>query len=189
MPVADLLSVLLIAVGLSADCFTVAIGGSISNKNISVVLVLRISVAFGLFQALMPIIGWLLGQTVTDIIAAYDHWIAFVLLAIIGGRMIWQSIRNNENNSKNLDISKLFPLLILSVATSIDALAVGLTFAFIEISIIPAIIVIGIVAFISTVLGLYLGKKIGYLIGKRAEALGGIILVAIGIRILLSHIL
>ena len=150
---------------------------------------MRVSIAFGLFQALMPVLGWLLGLTIAELIAAYDHWIAFALLAIVGGRMIWQSFGKKEDNSENTDISKGFLLLVLSVATSIDALAVGLTFAVIEISILPASLLIGIVAFISTALGFSLGKKIGHLVGKRAEAIGGIILIGIGIKILLSHIL
>ena len=103
--------------------------------------------------------------------------------------MIWQSFSKKKNHSDNTDISKGFLLLILSIATSIDALAVGLTFAFIEISIIPASLIIGIVAFIFTALGFSLGNNIGHLIGKRAEAIGGIILIGIGFRILLSHIL
>ena len=189
MSIADFFSVLLIAIGLSADCFTVAIGGSISNRTVSAISVLRISIAFGLFQALMLVLGWLLGQTIAELIAAYDHWIAFVLLSIVGGRMIWQSFGKKNDNSDNPDISKGFLLLILSVATSIDALAVGLTFAVIEINILPASLIIGIVAFISTALGYSLGKKIGPLIGKRAEAIGGIILIGIGIKILLSHII
>ncbi len=136
----------------------------------------------------MPVIGWLLGQTIAELISAYDHWIAFILLAVVGGRMIWQSFYKKGDTDRNIDISKGFLLLILSVATSIDALAIGLTFAFVNISIIPASSIIGAVAFISTALGFSLGRKIGHLIGKRAEVVGGIILIGIGFKILLSHI-
>ena len=189
MPTADFLSILLIAIGLSADCFTVAVGSSISNRTVSILSVLRVSLSFGFFQALMPVLGWLLGQTIAELIASYDHWLAFTLLSIVGSRMIWQSFSKKDDHTEKSDISKGFLLIILSVATSIDALAVGLTFAFIEINIIPASLIIGFVAFILTGVGFALGKKIGHLIGKRAEVVGGIILIGIGFRILLSHIL
>jgi putative Mn2+ efflux pump MntP len=188
MPYSDFLYVLLIAFGLSADCFTVAIGGSISNKTASVLSVLRVSIVFGLFQAIMPILGWLAGRTVAGFIADYDHWLAFILLILVGGKMIWQSFSTKGTHSENIDISKGFLLFTLALATSIDALAVGLSFAFIEISIVPASLIIGFVAFVLTALGFSLGKKIGHLIGKRAEVIGGVILIGIGFQILLSHI-
>ncbi|MCK4723525.1 MAG: manganese efflux pump [Dehalococcoidia bacterium] len=185
----DFLSILLIAIGLSADCFAVALGGSISMKTLSRLQIFRVSLAFGLFQALMPVLGWLAGQTLVKIIADYDHWAAFILLAIVGGRMIWESFRSEETRSENADITKGFLLLTLSVATSIDALVVGLSFAFLEISIITASLTIGIVALVVTAIGFLLGRKLGSLIGRRAEALGGVVLIGIGLRILLTHIL
>jgi len=137
----------------------------------------------------MPVLGWLAGQTLVEITADYDHWAAFILLAIVGGRMIWESFRTGETRSQNTDITKGIILLTLSVATSIDALVVGLSFAFLEISIITASLTIGIVAFVITAIGFLLGRKIGKLIGRRAEAIGGVILIGIGLRILLTHIL
>jgi len=158
-------------------------------KTVSRLQVLRASLSFGLFQALMPVLGWLAGQTLVEITADYDHWAAFILLAIVGGRMIWESFRTGETRSQNTDITKGIILLTLSVATSIDALVVGLSFAFLEISIITASLTIGIVAFVITAIGFLLGRKIGKLIGRRAEAIGGMILIGIGLRILLTHIL
>lgn len=184
----DFLSILLIAIGLSADCFAVALGGSISMKTLSRLQIFRVSLAFGLFQALMPVLGWLAGQTLVKIIADYDHWVAFILLAIVGGRMIWESFRSEESRSENADITKGVLLLTLSVATSIDALVVGLSFAFLEISIITASLTIGTVALVVTAIGFLLGRKLGSLIGRRAEALGGVVLIGIGLRILLTHI-
>jgi len=136
----------------------------------------------------MPFLGWLVGRAVVEIIADYDHWAAFVLLAIVGGRMIWESFRAGETRSQNTDITKGILLLTLSVATSIDALVVGLSFAFLEISIAMASLTIGTVAFVITATGFLLGRKIGKLIGERAEAIGGVILIGIGLRILLTHI-
>jgi len=188
-PGTDFFSIILIAIGLSADCFAVALSGSISMKTVSRLQVLRASLAFGLFQALMPVLGWLIGQTVVEIIADYDHWIAFVLLAIVGGKMIWESFRSEESRNDNADITKGILLLTLSIATSIDALAVGLTFAFLEINIMTASLTIGTIALAVTAIGFLLGRKLGSLIGRRAEAIGGVVLIGIGLRILLTHIL
>ena len=188
VPSTDFLSILLIAIGLSADCFAVALSGSFSMRMLSRLQIFRVSLAFGLFQALMPVLGWLVGRAVVEIIADYDHWTAFVLLAIVGGRMIWESFRSEETRSQNTDITKGILLLTLSVATSIDALVVGLSFAFLEISIVMASLTIGTVAFVITATGFLLGRKIGKLIGERAEAIGGVILIGIGLRILLTHI-
>lgn len=189
MTTLDFFSVLLIAIGLSADCFAVAISGSISMKSISRLQVLRVSISFGFFQALMPVLGWLAGRTVVDMIADYDHWVAFILLVLVGGRMIGESFRSRDGRNGKIDITKGFLLLTLSVATSIDALAVGLSFAFLEVNIALASLSIGVVAFVVTAVGFFLGRKTGKLIGRRAEAIGGTVLIAIGIRILLSHLL
>src|SRR5512136_2509421 len=131
----DFVSVLLIAIGLSADCFAVALGASTSAKGASYLQALRVSLAFGVFQSIMPVLGWLAGKTVVDLISDYDHWVAFGLLTIIGGRMIWESFRPKESESDQRDFSKGMMLLTLAVATSIDALAVGLSFAFLKVNI------------------------------------------------------
>ena len=185
----DFLSIILIAIGLSADCFAVALGGGVSNKNPTRIQVLRVAFMFGLFQAVMPVLGWLAGRTVVEYIADYDHWVAFVLLAIVSGRMLWESLRPERGEEKTVDITRGLLLLTLSVATSIDALAVGLSFAFIEVSIAVAAPTIGVVAFIATAAGFILGRKASRLIGRRAEIIGAVILLAIAFRILLSHLL
>ena len=181
-------ALILIALGLAADCFAVSLSISISRATISSISIIRAALAFGIFQAFMPFLGWLVGQTVVDLISSFDHWLAFALLALIGGKMIWESLYPEETD-KNNDISKLSVVLFLAVATSIDALAVGLSFAFIKVSIGYACAIIGVIAFLIAILGFIIGKKAGKLIGKRAGIIGGIILIAIGLRILLSHIL
>jgi putative Mn2+ efflux pump MntP len=133
----------------------------------------------------MPVIGWLIGRNLVTIVADYDHWVAFVLLLFVGGKMIWESFKPNENN-RTIDITSGLTLITLAVATSIDALVVGLSFAFLKINISIAAVTIGLVACIITIM---LGKRLGGLIGKRAEAIGGIVLIGIGVKILLSHIL
>jgi putative Mn2+ efflux pump MntP len=185
----DLLSILLIAVGLSADCFAVAFSASISNHNYRLSQVLRAGASFGLFQAAMPLLGWLAGKTMVDYISAYDHWVAFGLLAFVSGRMFWESFRSKHSQEKEIDITRGISLLVLSVATSIDALAVGLSFAFLEVSIAIASPTIGVVAFIVTALGFILGKNVGKFVGRWAEVVGAVILLAIALRILLSHVL
>ena len=185
----DFISIFLIAIGLSADCFAVALSSGISKKNHSWPPRLRVSFSFGLFQALMPVLGWLVGRTVVEFIADYDHWVAFALLLIVSGRMLWESFRPERSQDKEVDITKGILLITLSIATSIDALAVGLSFAFLKVNIAMASLTIGAVAFLVTTIGFVVGKRESKIIGKRAEALGGIILLAIAIRILLNHML
>jgi putative Mn2+ efflux pump MntP len=186
---ADFLSVLFIAIGLSADCFAVAIGASVTARSPSRLQVLRVATTFGLFQALMPVLGWLAGQTIVKYIAGYDHFVAFALLAFVGGKMIWESFHAKDERDKQTDVTKGFTLLTLAVVTSIDALAVGLSLAFMKVHIAIAGITIGLVAFVATVIGFLLGRKAGELIGRWAETVGGVVLIGIGLRIVISHIL
>ena len=137
----------------------------------------------------MPVLGWLAGRTFVDYIADYDHWIAFALLAFVSGRMFWEALHPGDREERSVDITRGLLLLTLSIATSIDALAVGLSFAMIDFSIALASPVIGAVAFIATTAGFLIGRKAGKLIGKRAEIIGGVILLIIAFRILLSHLL
>jgi len=185
----DFGSVLLIAIGLSADCFAVALGASTSGKCHSYFEMLRVCLAFGAAQAMMPVLGWLAGIKLVNLISRYDHWVAFGLLLVIGGRMIWESFHSKEDEDKERDFSKGLPLLTLAVATSIDALAVGLSFAFLEVNIVAAVLTIGVVCFLITGLGFLAGRKAGQVLGERAETIGGIILIGIGIRILVSHLI
>jgi putative Mn2+ efflux pump MntP len=184
----DLLYIILIALGLSMDCFAVSVSGSITLKHVTPLRIIRTAFTFGLFQAIMPVIGWLIGHNLVTIVADYDHWLAFVLLLFVGGKMIWESFRPSEN-TQTTDITSGMTLITMALATSIDALAIGLSFAFLEISIAIAAVTIGVIAFLITIAGFLLGKKLGQLIGKRAEIIGGIVLIGIGIRILLSHLL
>ncbi len=185
----DLISIFLIAIGLSADCFAVSLSSGISTKNQSWIKVLRVALSFGIFQALMPLIGWLVGRTVIGFISGFDHWIAFALLGFVGGKMIFESFHHSKDDDKATDISRGWLLITMSIATSIDALAVGLSFALLDIQIALASPIIGVVALGITVVGFQAGKHAGKLMGKRAETLGGLILLAIAFRILLSHIL
>jgi putative Mn2+ efflux pump MntP len=181
------ITILITAVGLSADCFAVTLSISISQRGFSFRKFLRFPLAFGFFQAVMLVLGWLAGRTIVDLISSYDHWLAFGLLVIIGGRMIWESFHEKEESSDK-DISKWFTLLALSVATSIDSLAAGLSYAFLSVDILFASITTGVTTFIISSVGYYIGKKVGPLVGKRAETAGGIILILIGLRIILEHL-
>lgn len=182
----EYLSVFLVALGLAADCFAVALSGSAAMISLSFRQIMRTALAFGAFQGLMPVLGWLLGRTIVGFVEGYDHWLAFALLAFIGGRMIWKSLRSG-NEPRGNDITRGMMLLILSVATSIDALAVGLTFAIEKIDIVLAALTIGIVAFVATVVGLLLGRRAGSIVGRRAEVIGGLVLIAIGLKIVIEH--
>lgn len=183
----ELLSIILIAFGLSADCFAVAVSAGISGNTRSFLKIVKVGLFFGGFQALMPLIGWLAGRTVIDYIEGIDHWLAFGLLAFIGGKMIWESFHDDEEKRKDRDITRGLTLIVLSVATSIDALAVGLTFAFLEVNIGLACLIIGIVSFAVTIAAFYIGRKAGDLIGRRAEIVGGLVLIGIGIKTVIEH--
>jgi len=137
----------------------------------------------------MPFLGWLAGSRILELISRYDHWFAFGLLAFVGIRMIWQSIHDKNNDNAGRNYSKVTTLLVLSLATSLDALAVGFSISFLGVGIGLSSTVIGIVAFAVTTCGFLLGVKLGRLSGKRAEIVGGVILLVVGIRILISHIL
>jgi putative Mn2+ efflux pump MntP len=182
----DLISIFFLAIALGMDAFAVAISAGIILKKVTFRQFFRLSFHFGLFQFLMPVIGWLAGLSVQKFIQHYDHWIAFVLLAFIGGKMIYESFQKEEEENKN-DPTKGASLVILSIATSIDALAVGFSLALLRISIWFPGIVIGIVAMVMTLLGMLIGKGAGLLFGKRVSVMGGIILLVIGIKILIEH--
>jgi putative Mn2+ efflux pump MntP len=191
LPVAEmsLLLVLPIALGLAMDAFAVSVGVSVGRGGLSGLQAFRLAASFGIFQFIMPILGWLTGQTVLDIIKSVDHWVAFGLLLLIGAKMIYESFKGKEESTKSDgDPTKGIILVVLSVATSIDALAVGLSFAALEQSILLPSILIGVVAFLMTVAGTKIGPVIGGRMGKRAELIGGIILILIGVKILADHL-
>lgn len=181
-------SILLIALSLSADCFAVALCAAISQRNIRKIQALRTGLAFGAAQAIMPTIGYFAGRTFVGYISSYDHWIVFGLLLIIGGRMIWEAFHEKDESREGADITRGWLLLSLAFATSIDSLAVGLSFAFLPVNLPFSVSIIGVVAFLITLVGFYLGGKVGNLIGQRAKILGGVILIAIGIRVLVEHL-
>ena len=183
----DLLSILLIGIGVSMDCLAVAIAASVANRSLSRLQIGRASFSFGAFQSMMLVLGWLLGQTVVDIIEDYDHWLAFGLLALIGGKMLREGLAGNDEQSKR-DPTRGLMLVTLSVATSIDALAVGLSIAFLRVSVWVPSVVIGIVAATLTTVGIVFGSRLGKRWQHRAEIAGGCVLILIGIRILISHI-
>jgi len=183
----DMLEVVLIALGLAMDSLAVSITSGITMKNPRINSALKIAMFFGLFQAGMPIIGWLAGLGLIEFISGIDHWIAFGLLGFIGCRMIYESIKIESKKTETNYLS-LHVLLMLSVATSIDALAVGQSFAFLRISIATPIIVIGIVTFLLSFLGVFTGNRFGKFFGKRIKTVGGLILIGIGLRILLEHL-
>jgi manganese efflux pump family protein len=184
----DFFSALIIAVALGMDAFSVAIGVGATGGDVSWRRRLRLSFHFGLFQFLMPVAGWAAGRTVSGFISEYDHWIAFLLLAYVGGKMIWESFHEKEKGELS-DPTRGWTLLMLSVATSIDALAVGFSLALLKVSIWYPSLIIGVVAFVMTVVGISFGEKLGKIFGKRVEAAGGLILIAIGLKILYEHMI
>lgn len=180
----------LIGVGLSMDAFAVSICKGLNMKKINYKHALIIGGFFGGFQALMPLLGWALGSQFEQYIESVDHWIAFILLAFIGGKMVYESIKGGDDDEESshqdkLDIKELF---MLAVATSIDALAVGVTFAFLEVSILPSITLIGITTFVISVGGVVIGNRFGSKYKNKAEIAGGIILILIGLKILLEGV-
>lgn len=170
------------------DALSVAVGIGAAARTLAPGAVLRLAGSFGLFQFAMPLAGWLAGRTVAGYIGRYDHWVAFLLLAVAGGKMIWESFRHETKRAPSNDPTRGMTLLVLSVATSIDALAVGLSLAFLRAPIVHASIVIGIVCFLMTVAGMVFGRKLGEFFGRKAELVGGLVLLGIGTKILWDHL-
>ena len=184
-----LFEIFMIGVGLSMDAFAASICKGLNMRRLSIKNILIIGLFFGGFQALMPAVGWLLGKQFESYITSIDHWIAFLLLAFIGVNMIREALGEDEDEDESpqdqLDIGELF---MLAVATSIDALAVGITFAFLKVNILPAVSIIGIITFVISFAGVGIGHQFGRKYEKKAELAGGIILICIGLKILLEHL-
>jgi putative Mn2+ efflux pump MntP len=182
----DYFTVILIAIGLAMDAFAVSIvrGACVDKDRLRSAILL--ASLFGGFQALMPVIGWLAGIGLKDVIMGVDHWIAFGLLAFIGAKMIYDTSRGEEGKEEDIT---LLVALTLAVATSIDALMVGLSFAFLETPILVPILIIGIVTFALCFVGVIFGSRMGGVFGKNIKILGGLVLILIGIRILVEHLL
>lgn len=184
-----LLELILIAIGLAMDAFAVSICKGLNMRKMNYRQAGIIALFFGSFQAIMPLIGWFLGKQFESYITSIDHWIAFLLLAFIGVNMIREALGEDEDEDESpqdqLDIGELF---MLAVATSIDALAVGITFAFLKVNILPAVSIIGIITFVISFAGVGIGHQFGRKYEKKAELAGGIILICIGLKILLEHL-
>ena len=187
----DFLELLLIGVGLSMDAFAVAICQGLSMTKIKWGHALTVGLYFGGFQALMPLLGWVLGSQFSGYIQQYDHWVAFILLLLIGGNMIREALSGEEDEAEDTatggrpDHKKLF---LMAIATSIDALAVGVTFAFLRVEIGPAVSCIGVITFLLSAAGVYIGGAFGDRFQGKAEFAGGVILVLMGSKILLEHL-
>jgi putative Mn2+ efflux pump MntP len=180
------ITTIFVALSLAMDSFSVAITHGLSNEEVDVATALKIGGFFGFFQAIMPVFGWLAGVNIIEFIAEVDHWVAFGLLCVIGGRMIYESLRTE---SRKLITSLSFgALMMLSVATSIDALAIGLSWSVLQIPILIPVLLTGIITFSLSFVGVYIGKKFGQYIHNKIEAIGGLILIAIGVKILLEHL-
>ena len=181
-----LIELFLIAVGLSMDAFAVSVCKGLAMPKCTFKKAAIVGLWFGGFQALMPAIGYVLGAQFQETIASIDHWIAFVLLALIGGNMIHEALDNDEEEADaSLDVKTMF---LLAVATSIDALAIGITFAFLKVNIIPAVCFIGIVTFIISFAGVKIGNVFGARYKNKADIVGGVILILLGLKILLEHL-
>ena len=182
----DIITIVAMAFALAMDAFAVSIASGAAYKQLQVRHALRMAVFFGGFQAFMPLIGALAGLSFKEYIVDYDHWVAFFILAAVGGKMIYESFKITEVE-KNYSPSNILVLLALSVATSIDALAIGVTLSLVAGSIVFEVIVIGLVTFLLSYIGVILGKKFGHIFENKIEVVGGLVLIALGVKILLYH--
>ena len=186
----SLTELFIIAVGLSMDAFAVSVCKGLSVQRLKLGHALTCGVYFGGFQGLMPALGYLLGSQFQNVIVKVDHWIAFILLAFIGGKMLWEAFTEDEDEGDGKDAEKidLVEYLILAIATSIDALAVGISFAALSVDIVPAVSLIGITTFIFSIAGVAIGHTFGARYEKPATIVGGVVLILIGLKILLEHL-
>lgn len=178
------INILIIAVSLALDAVSVSVASGVKAKHATIRDALKIAFFFGVFQAVMPLIGWGIGTLFEDIIASYSNWIAFILLTLVGFNMIHDALKNEEEHQKNILNTKI--LLALAVATSIDALVVGVTLDLIDVPLLLSVGIIGVVTFILSFLGFLFGKKLGTFFQGKVEVIGGVALIAIGVKMLLS---
>lgn len=181
----------LIAVGLSMDAFAVSVCKGLGMKRINFKVAVVLALFFGGFQALMPVIGWALGSQFLWLISPIDHWIAFILLAIIGGKMLWEAFHDDEDDSgdsSDANVIDLGEYLMLAIATSIDALAMGISFAALSVNIVAAASFIGVITFVLTLAGVAVGHFFGARYEKPATIVGGVVLILIGLKVLLEHL-
>lgn len=175
------------AIGLSADAFAVSLTSGLLIKHIKINKALKIALFFGGFQALMPLIGWVAGLTFRDLLADFDHWVAFALLGLLGGKMIYESL-TSDDDERRFNPLDTYTLLVLAIATSLDALAAGLGLAVIKTSIVLAVTIVGAITFSFCFIGVFIGHKFGNLFSKKIEIIGGLILISIGSKILFEHL-
>jgi putative Mn2+ efflux pump MntP len=180
------IEILLLGVSLAMDAFAVSICKGLSMKKIDWKKAIIIGLYFGIFQALMPVIGYFLGSTFQSLVTDVDHWIAFILLSLIGINMINEALSEEKSDNCN-DSVHYKTMIVLAIATSIDALAVGVTFAFLEVNVVLAVLLIGLITFIISLLGVKIGNKFGSKYESKAEIAGGAILILLGLKILLEH--
>lgn len=183
---AFLLQILFISFSLAIDSVSVSIAGGVNSRGAKIADALKVAFFFGAFQAIMPVLGWLIGEAMESFVASIDHWVAFLLLGIIGLKMIREALSNNGKKVKNILNNKT--LLLLGIATSIDAFVVGITLGLVNIPLIISVSIIGIVTFMLCFFGYLFGSRIGTLFGKKVEILGGAVLIIIGFKILIEHL-
>jgi putative Mn2+ efflux pump MntP len=183
----DFITVVLIAVGLSFDTFAVSVSAGLSINNIRFWQAIKISLILAFFQALMPLIGWFLGSQIERLIRDYDHWVAFGLLLILGLKMIIESFKIATKEDKII-FPKLSVIIGMAIATSIDALVVGVSFAFISTNIFLSVLIIGFITFLVAMTGMLFGKTVGNKLGNKMEIIGGLILISIGLKTLIGHL-
>ena len=180
-------TLLFIAIGLSFDTFAVSVSTGLVISRIKFLQAARVAIILTIFQTIMPFIGWFTGKQIELILSDYDHWIAFILLSLLGLKMICESFNKTESKN-NFNPLKLSIVIGMAVATSIDALIVGVSFAFTGTNIYLSMLIIGMITFLASMLGMLFGKKVGHSLGKKMEIVGGMILIGIGLKILFDHI-
>ena len=183
----DLLTIILIAIGLSFDTFAVSISSGLILKKIDFFSATKIAVTLAVFQAAMPVIGWLAGSGIKNYAENFDHWIAFGILALLGAKMIYESF-NTDPEDRSFNPLDIKVMIGMAIATSIDALIVGFSFALLNYRIFISVGIIGFVTYVVAMLGMLFGKKIGTKMGRRMEVLGGVMLILIGLKILIEHL-
>lgn len=184
-------AIFLLAVGLAMDATAVAAARGLATPKILPRHVFIVAGFFGGFQALMPLVGWLLGSRIGPLVQAWDHWIAFVLLAAIGGKMLWEARGSKDDDDEAAPAGDLYGMkvmLVLAVATSIDALAVGVTLPMLDAPLLLSLVTIGLTTAVLSALGLFAGRKFGALLGKRLDVVGGLVLIGLGVKILVEHL-
>lgn len=181
--------ILLIAIGLSMDSLAVSITCGIILKRFRIRHIFRIALFMGIFQGVMPLIGWMAGITFQKYISQYDHWVAFALLSVLGGKMLYEGLSPKDDDNKKFDPTKMLTLFGLAIATSIDALAIGVSFAMLNIAVAEPIVIIGFTTFLLSFIGAAFSSRFGNRLNLKMEIIGGLLLIGIGLKILIEHTL